>query len=382
MESSKSKSPAQRRKVTFTEKDRTLLFLLREVPFVTLQDIRAFLYPENRTKSYAKEKVGYLIREGFLTKSFLENGKCIYYLTQLGLETSQFLLRDKPQFDSETRAFYFRKAPLKAPAERPLFIFPNRHLEFRFFTPEKSSSFQFYHSQALLELYHQLQKTRRFASVVWLDKVRNKQESLDLTCNPDFLLTNAFDSAEGRVLIELENSLIREQNLIPKLDNLCRQQADYYLLLCTNEDIFRNLGLKIRGVLSGKPKQGKEAQVFKAQTLGALARSVWIGLWKPSIHNGGQAMKLRTMTLYRYDHDAFDPLGWTDAEEGGRPVIDSKSGRAKRVMQKVPYPYRRPGARELPFETLLNQYQGPFRSALNHILDPKIPERGAGEVAA
>jgi hypothetical protein len=88
------------------------------------------------------------------------------------------------------------------------------------------------------------------------------------------------------------------------------------------------------------------------------------------------------MTLYRYDHDAFDPLGWTDAEEGGRPVIDSKSGRAKRVMQKVPYPYRRPGARELPFETLLNQYQGPFRSALNHILDPKIPERGAGEVAA
>jgi len=370
-----SKSPANKRNVGFTERDRTLLLLLREIPFMTLKDIKAFLYPNNAFKTYAKEKTRYLLKEGLLSKSFLENGKCIYYLTQAGVETATYILRDAPRFHPESSSFYFRRPPAQPGEEKAFFLFPTPDIEFRFFTPEKSSSFQFYHSQALLELYFQLHKSRRFSSILWLDKVRNKKDAVDIDCNPDFLLTNDVRTSEGRVLIELENSLIREHNLVPKLDNLCRQQADFYLLLCTNEDIFRNLGLKIRTVLSGKAKESRDRVLFRPQTLAALTQTLWIGLWKPALHNRGETMRLKDLVLYRYDHEIFDAYGWTDHTDGGAAVVDSKSGKVKRVMRKIGYSHRRPGKQTLSFPDLLNQYTEAFKKALSPIFEAETSRK-------
>lgn len=80
-------------------------------------------------------------------------------------------------------------------------------------------------------------------------------------------------------------------------------------------------------------------------------------------------MRLKDLVLYRYDHEIFDAYGWTDQTDEGKAVLDSRSGKVKRIMRKIPYSHRRPGKQTLSFPELLNQYTEAFKKALSPIFE-------------
>ena len=77
------KRKPRKRNRNVTERSRSLLYLLREVPYITLKDIRKFYYPGNRYKSYCLEMVGVLVKNNLVHKFMLGNGVFIYYLSNV-----------------------------------------------------------------------------------------------------------------------------------------------------------------------------------------------------------------------------------------------------------------------------------------------------------
>ena len=356
--------PKRKKFTGLSERDKSLLLLLREIPFITMNEVKANFYPSHKYLSYAKDKMRFLMKEKLITKRFLENGKYIYFLTPIGIETAEYLKSGTPRFDIDTATFYFQRPPFKKPESEAFFLFPSLTIEYQKFTSDTNPSFTYLHSQALLELYFQIYRARRFKSIIWLDKVKNKKACLDLDCNPDLLFTNDLYSSEGRVLIELENSEIRGQNLHAKIENLSKQHAEDIILLATNEEIFKNLGHKIRNMIVGNINGVKERVFLSQRALAVLNQSLWIGVWTPAIKNNNVQTKIRGITLYRYDDEIFDYLVWTDRIEKEFPSKEKNPKKGKKVLISQPFPNRKPGIRSILFSDLLNKYTGDFKKSM------------------
>jgi hypothetical protein len=361
-----------------TEKSKSLLHLLREVPYITLPDIKRFYYPSHKTDGYTLEMVRYLKQNRLIEKYMLGNGKFIYYLTANGSRLLEFYLDETPKLDSNSKSFYYSRPPAKSSEINPLFHFPTRNLEFQSFAPHNLANHPFHHTSALLELYTLFRKSFRFLHVLWLDKVHGKKASLNLSHNPDLLLTNDCKSERGRIFVELENSRIKGSALITKLDGLTSMPADRYLFVCTSEELFLNLGRQIRKVLQGFVKKDGHTLYFSPRTHHALYANVLIGLWIPSNKNKGEVQYLKTTPFYRYDAEVFDSTTWVqEVDKNGVMVIDPVTRVPCRKEVRNPYASRRPGEKMFAFQDIANSYSEAFKAAVRRCMQSQtdtIPE--------
>lgn len=368
-ESSGSSPVVRSRNRTITEKNKALLFLLREIPYITLNDIRRFFYPSHKTVGYTYEMVRVLTKNNLVGRYLLGTGIYIYYLTESGIRITHYFMRDDLNFEPETKSFYYDTPPRRACEVPAYFHFPSPDLHFKPFTPHLLHIHPLQHTLALLELYFLLRKSMRIYNVIWLDVVQHRREALSVPFHPDLLLTNDIHTEAQRIFVELENSMISCPKLVGKLDRLCSMPADWYLFLCTSEIIFRNLGQNIRRILSGEAKLNQKTLFVMPRTQSVLAKNLLIGIWKPSSQNRGEYQSLKDLPLFRYDEEVFDKSEWmktTDAK--GVHVKDLLGELDLRHQRPIPYPSRKPGKRKYLFGEILDSYAGGFRATLNKIL--------------
>jgi DNA-binding PadR family transcriptional regulator len=365
-----NKPQAKPRYRGLTEKSRSLLHLLREIPYITLPDIKRFYYPSHKTDGYTLEMLRYLKQNNLVEKYMLGNGKFIYYLTANGRRLLDFYLDETPKYDQKSNSFYYSRPPAKASETNPQFHFPSRNLEFQSFAPHNLANHPFHHTAALLELHTHLRKAYRFFHVLWLDMVLGKKSSLNLSHNPDLLLTNNCGNERGRIFVELENSRIKGSALIKKLDGLTSMPADWYLFVCTSEELFLNLGRQIRKILLGLVKKDRHALFFSPRTHHALIANVLIGHWIPSNKNQGIVQVLKTTPFYRYDAEVFDSTMWVhEVDKNGVIVTDpiTKVPRKKEVRNL--YAGRRPGEKVFAFQDIVQPYLDEFKGAVRRALN-------------
>lgn len=372
---------ARSRNRTITEKSKALLFLLREIPYITLHDIRRFFYPTHKTPGYTYEMVRMLTKSKLVGRYLLGNGVYIYYLTESGLRTANFFLRDGMKFDSLTKSFYYDTPPRRECEASAYFHFPSPDLTFKPFTPHLLHIHPFQHTLALLELYYLFRKSLRIYHVIWLDVVQHRQIALNVPFHPDLLLTNDLHTEAHRIFVELENSVISCPNLVGKLDRLCSMPADWYLFLCTSEIIFRNLGQNIRKILSGEVKVNRRMLFVSPRTQSVLSKNLFMGIWKPSSRNGGEYQGLRDMALYRYDEEIFDKTTWMKASDSrGKHIKDVLGEVDLRKQLTIPYPSRRPGRRKYLLGEILESYKEEFRATIHRYVSEPItkphPQKG------
>ncbi len=351
-----------------TERSKSLLFLLREVPYITMRDIHKFFYPSNKNNAYAKEMVRVLTKNKLLHCYMLENCVCVYYLTGYGRKIVDFYLEDNPKYHIQTQSFYYAIPPHKSSEVNPFFFFPAKKLEFQNFTPHDMFRNPFKHTTYFLELYFLIRNAYRFLYVIWVDQVQNKKDSLNLTYNPDLLLTNNLSTEANRVFVELENSKIRELKLINKLNHLTVLPADWYLLICTSEEIFYNLGRLIRKIVLGTAKVNQHTVFFSTRAQAALSKNVLMGFWTPSEKGSGVYHKLKELELFRYDAEIFDKKIWMNGV--GKGVYKTDVHGSKPLMEEhtVPYASRKPGTKVYKMGEIFDGYIDGFNQALDKVL--------------
>ena len=135
-----------------TERSKALVLLLRETPYLTSREVWRFFFPDQTSIFYTRLTLRVLLRAGAIEKTMLGNGVFIYFLTEEGSRYAEFLLQEKPRFDTKTESFYLKRAPRKASEALPYFPFPAAQLEFQRFTPKNFHSHPFEHTTALLYL--------------------------------------------------------------------------------------------------------------------------------------------------------------------------------------------------------------------------------------
>ncbi len=345
-----------------TEKSKALLFLLREAPYITLADAKRFFYPKHKTLSYAREMIRVLVRNELLGRYRMGDGLFIYYLTDTGRRIAEFYLEDRPKFDSDTKSFYYTQKPTKDSEAADLFIFPSRNLEFYPFAPHFLYAHPFLHTRSLMELSVQFRHCFRFLHVLWLDQIKAKKNTLNLSCHPDLLLCNSLKEETGRVYIEFENSRIRDIGLLEKIQHLTSHAADWYLFLASSEDLLQNLGRLVRKILSGDVKLNRQTVYFNPKAHSALVHKVLFGLWTPSFRKDGVIQPLKEVELFRYDHECFDAQVW----RVGRIPTEARTPETPPAqLQTIGYPARRPGNRKWILGDILNPYAESFRTALD-----------------
>jgi hypothetical protein len=368
-----------------TERTRALLFLLREIPYITLQDIRRYFFPGARSRSYCLELNGVLLRNRLIAKHPTGDGTWIYYLTEYGRRIVEFFLQDRPRYNPKFRTFYYSLAPRKASEVNPFFFFPTPRIGFTLFTPHRMHAHPFQHTRSLLELFYLLRNAYRFLFVLWLDQVDGKKQALNLPCHPDILLTNDLATEAGRIYVELENSSKSLKAVVERLNHLTTAPADWYIFLCTSEDILLNLGRSFRKILLGEAKVHHNTLFFTPRAQGCLYRNVLMGHWRPSWRNDGQVQRLKDLTLYRYDHEVFDRRIWMKDPEAGSVKAASAGEPISHSFQVVPYTARKPGRRNLPMGEILDGYAETFRLALDKsmaggTIDPgSVPGAGGNQ---
>ena len=120
--------PKYRRYRNITERPTSLLFLLREIPYATMKDIRRIFFPGHRSKAYSLEMMGVLLKNRLLTKHMIGDGVYVYYLASEAVRVVEYFLLDDPRFHSPTKSFYFSKAPRNSREVVPFFFFPARKI--------------------------------------------------------------------------------------------------------------------------------------------------------------------------------------------------------------------------------------------------------------
>lgn len=360
-----------------TERTRALLFLLREVPYITLQDIRRYFFPAAKSRSYCLELNGVLLRNRLIAKHLTGDGTWIYYLTEYGRRIVAFFIMDTPKYNPKFRTFYYSLAPRKLSEVNPFYFFPTPRIPFTIFTPHRMHAHPFQHTRALLELFYLLRNSYRFLYVLWLDQVDGKKEALNLSCHPDMLLTNDLASEAGRIYVELENSSKSLKAVVERLNHLTAAPADWYIFLCTSEEILQNLGRSFRKILLGEAKVHHNTLFFTPRAQGCLYRNVLMGHWRPSWRNGGGMLRLKDLTLYRYDHEVFDRRVWMKDPGVGMGRVASASEPMPHSFQTVPYTSRKPGRRSLLLGEILDGYSEVFRAALEKSMAGGAMEPGS-----
>jgi hypothetical protein len=292
----------------------------------------------------------------------------VYYLTPEGLRILDFLYQDGPRFHPPTKSFYFSRPPRNNKEIPPFFFFPLRRITYRLFSPHQMHQHPYHHTMGLLELYILLRVSYRILYPIWLDQVSAKPTQLNVHFNPDLLLTNDPSTDSGRIYVEFENSSMHAQNLLAKVNNLATMPADWFLILCSSEEIFLNFGRTVRRILLGEAKSRQRTLFFSPRAQAVISRNLLIGIWTPAFRNGGASTKLRSIELFRYDHEAFDKAIWVNIHENGIPVLDPLKAFPLKRQEPVPYPARKPGQRKWLMGEILDQYAPSFRTALQKAL--------------
>ena len=351
-----------------TEKSKALLFLLREAPYITLADAKRFFYPTHKTLSYAREMIRVLVVNKLVGKYRMGDGLFVYYLTDIGRRIAEFFLEAKPKFDSDTKSFYYLQRPTKPSEASAFFIFPSRGLELYPFTPRFLYAHPLIHTRSLLELSVLFRQSFRFLHVLWLDEIKAKKTSLNLTCHPDLLLCNDLTTEGGRVFVEFENSRIRDLDLLEKVHHLTTHPGDWYLFLASSEEIFHNLGRLVRKILLGEAKMNHETLFFNARAQSALSKNILFGLWQPSFKTEKPMGKIKDLDLFRYDHEVFDKKVWQTPKRD--PLLHGSEIQEPLVkqLQTVAYPARKLGKRTWTFGEILEGYKNPFAQALRNAM--------------
>ena len=364
----KGKLPKRPRYRNITERAKSLLFLFREVPYMTMKDIRRIFFPGNKWRGYSLEMTGYLLRNRLIAKHLIGDGVYIYHLTSEASRLIEYMLQEAPRFHAETKSFYFLKPPRNAKEIPPFFFFPLQRIIYREFTPHMMHQHPYQHTMGLLELYILFRNSFRILFAIWLDHVEAKRTQLNIAFNPDLLLTNDPFTDAGRVYIEFENSSMHAGNLLLKVNNISTMPADWFLILCSTEEIFLNFGRIIRRILLGEAKNRQKTLFFSPRAQAVLSRNLLIGIWRPSFRNDGEIQKLRSVELFRYDHEAFDKTIWVNTHDKGVQVMDPLGKIPLKTLEPVPYPARKPGQRKWMLGDILDQYSTPFRAALQKAL--------------
>lgn len=366
-------SPNPRKRRNITERSRALLFLLREIPYITLKDIRRFFFPKAKSRSYCLELNGVLLRNRLIAKHLTGDGSWIYYLTGYGHGIVEFFLQEPPKFDPNFRTFYYCLAPRKEAEVNPFFFFPTRQIPYSFFTPHQMHAHPLQHTRCLLELFYLLRNSLRFLHILWLDQVSGKKETLNLSCHPDLLLTNDIHSEAGRIYVELENSAKSPRTLVEKLNHLTAAPADWYIFICSSEEILLSLGRTFRKILMGEAKVHHNTLFFTPRAQGSLYRNVLLGHWQPSWKNDGRFQRLKDLALYRYDHEVFDRKIWMRHPLTGSGGALSAGEPIPHTFQAVPYTARKPGRRTWLMGEILDAYADGFREALGRTIQKSQP---------
>jgi hypothetical protein len=361
-------TPKSRRYRNITERMKSLLFLLREIPYATMKDIRRIFFPGNKSKAYSLEMMGVLLRNRLLNKHMIGDGVYVYYLSSEALRVVEFLLQEDPRFHSPTKSFYFSKPPRDARQVPPFFFFPARKIPYRLFTPHLMHQHPYRHTVGLFELYILFRNSFRLLYVIWLDQVEAKGTVLNVPFNPDLLLTNDPSTDIGRIYIEFENSTIQARNLLQKVNHISTMPADWFLVLCASQDIFLNFGRTIRRILLGEAKSHQKTLFFTPRAQAVLSRNLLIGRWTPSFLTGGEVMNIQSVEMFRFDHEVFDKAIWMNLHAQGVQVKDLNGDVPLKHLQTVPYAARKPGQRKWLLGDILEGYSDGFRTALQKVL--------------
>jgi hypothetical protein len=358
------KMPPGKRYRNITERTKSLLFLLREIPYATFRDIRRIFFPLNKSRSYCIEMVGVLVTNNLVAKYMIGNGVNIYYLNSNSLRILEFYMQEEPKFHSTTASFYYSQPPRKPSEISPFFFFPAKNVAYRSFTPHYMHLHPYNHTIGLLELYVLFRKAFRFLYVLWLDQVESKKTTLSIPFNPDLLLSNDPFTESGRIYVEFENSAIGVRALVEKLDNTTSMPADWFLILCSSDSIFQNFGRTVRKVLLGEARSHQRTLFFAPRTQAVLSRNLLIGIWRPSSQNKGIIHELKAIELFRYDDAVFDKTIWANQVENGVQVLDPLQKIPLKKTVTVPYPARKPGRRKWLLPEILDPYSDAFKAAV------------------
>ena len=372
------KTPPGKRYRNITERTKSLLFLLREVPYITAKDIRRLYFPLNKSRSYSIEMIAVLLRNNLVVKYMIGNGVHIYYLTSHAQRILKFYMQEDPRFNAPTASFYYSQAPRKPSEICPFFFFPAKAIPYHDFSPHFMHLHPFHHTIGLLELYVLFRKAFRLLYVLWLDHVESKKTLLNIPFNPDLLLTNDPFTDSGRIYVEFENSVIGTRDLLQKLDHTTSMPAEWFLVLCSSEIIFQNFGRTIRKIFLGEAKSHQRTLFFAPRTQAVLSHNLLIGIWKPSFQNKGVVHDLKSVELYRYDDAVFDRTIWVNQVENGVQVKDSLKDLFLKRPATVPYPARKPGRRKWMLSEILDPYSEAFKTAVRKVLW-KSPTRMTAE---
>lgn len=372
------KMPPGKRYRNLTERTKSLLFLLREVPYLTFKDIRRIYFPQNKSRSYCIEMMGVLLRNNLVVKYMVGNGIHIYYLASDAQRVLAFYLQEEPKFHAPTASFYYSQPPRKVSEVSPFFFFPSKNVPYQTFSPHFMHLHPYHHTVGLLELYILLRKAFRMFYVLWLDFVESRKAVLNIPFNPDLVLTNDPFTESGRIYVEFENSQIGTRNLLHKLDHITSMPADWFLVLCSSEIIFMNFGKTIRRILQGEAKSHQRTLFFAPRTQAALSHNLLIGVWRPSFQNKGIIHEFKAVELYRYDDPIFDKHIWVNQVENGVQVLDPLQGIPLKRRTTVPYPARKPGRRKWMLPDILDPYSEGFKAAVRKNLW-KDPSRNSAE---
>lgn len=350
---------------------------------MTMKDIRRTFFPAGKSKGYSLEMTGYLLRNRLIAKHLIGDGVHIYYITPEGIRILDFLIQDGPKFHSPTKSFYFSRPPTNPKEVPPFFFFPLRKISYRMFSPHLMHQHPYHHTLGLLELYILFRASFRILYSIWLDHVSAKPTQINVPFNPDLLLTNDPFTDAGRIYVEFENSSMHAQNLLAKVNNIATMPADWFLILCSSEEIFLNFGRNVRRILLGEAKSRHKTFFFSPRAQAVLSRNLLVGIWIPSFRNNGEATKLRSVELYRYDHEVFDKTIWVNIHEKGVQVMDALNAVPLKKPETVPYPARKPGQRKRLLGDILDQYSASFRAALQKALwKPPTPNPDSGSKGA
>lgn len=341
---------------------------MREVPFMTSKDFCRYFYPNNKYRIYGQDSLRTVVRLGFAEKFRLADGEVIYFLNRLGMEEATRLANMPQRFDSERGCLYRFTRP-RTDKEKPTFVhFPATEVTFSPFKPSKLRSFHFVHSVGMVEFLYLIRRANRVAYSLLLDMVSSKPSSFNIKSLPDILLTNDLLDTQNRVLIEFENSLIWEQSLYNKVQNLAAESAKHFVFLCADDRILKNLTTLLFRIMNPEKKGKGPKRLLSFEAIKTVRERILVGVWRPSYLNHDSLQKLSEVTLFRYSDSGFKPGQWVQKAIDGNLVSDNYGNPIMVFKQGGG------GREEVPFVSILNEFQPGFLKRLKEVEIEPTPD--------
>lgn len=195
------KSQKPKRTLQITDECNILLWYARKFPWLTLDQVQTYFYPNiSKTSGFVLKRINQLVKRGLLQK--WKTPHIHYSMSKNGIEHLDY--------------WEFKIRSAKTAYQRPIDAhkYGIEYLE----ATEHEPRFQDYtHSNKVIESTLTLSKTGKFDIVEALDYVQNKKQSLFIRNFPDIVLMKFEEKAVLRFLVEIENAPITLNKLVTKL---------------------------------------------------------------------------------------------------------------------------------------------------------------------